>query len=88
MKVFRGREATCPACGRKSDTHTNAFGNAPPQPGMVAICFYCGTLLGFADDLSFRPLTRAEFDEAMADKRTKRMLIAHRDVLMKGKRFQ
>lgn len=88
MKTFRGPKSTCPACGRSSDAHTNAFGDQRPRPGMVAICFYCGTLLGFTNDLLLRPLTRAEYDEAMADKRTKRMLIAHRDMLMKGKPLQ
>lgn len=42
----------CPSCGRANDAATNANdAKARPKKGDVSICFYCGEILEFGDDL-------------------------------------
>jgi hypothetical protein len=43
------------------------MGEAEPLSGDLTICFYCGHLMAFADDLTLRALTDTEIIEAAGD---------------------
>lgn len=58
---------TC-RCGKPLNAATEAGPDeTPPNPGDLSMCFYCGYLHTFADDLTLRELTEAELDEFMRD---------------------
>jgi hypothetical protein len=58
----------CPNCGKKLDAATCVTDDgARPSPDDLTICFYCGHLMAFADDLSFRKLTDDEMHEIAGD---------------------
>lgn len=56
----------CLGCGKQLDG-ASACGGRGPQPGDTTICIYCGHLMAFADDLTFRALTDAEMIEIAGD---------------------
>lgn len=57
-------ETTCLGCGKSADAVSAPMDDdATPSPGDVTICIYCGYLMAFADDLSYRGLTEEEMDE-------------------------
>lgn len=60
----------CPNCGKRLDAAT-CFTDpaAKPAPGDLTICFYCGHLMAFADDLRVRQLTDPEMVEVAGDPR-------------------
>jgi hypothetical protein len=59
----------CLDCGRGVDTATAVDkGAARPTSGDIAICFYCGHVMAYADDeVNVRPLTDAEIVEIAGD---------------------
>jgi hypothetical protein len=63
----------CLDCGRINDAATgvdHAEGpDAAPQPGDVTVCFYCGHIMVFGDDLMLRNPTDAEIREIAGDAR-------------------
>jgi hypothetical protein len=48
------------SCGHLLDGATGMAHNDPPNPGDVSLCFYCGRLNIFNDDLTLRQATVAE----------------------------
>jgi len=61
-------EAECLRCRKKVDAASCvADGGAAPEPGDVTICIFCGYLMTFADDLSFRELTEEDILELPLD---------------------
>jgi len=52
--------SACLNCGIINDACTNLDEDARPDPGDFTICFKCGHLMVFADDLSLRKPTDAE----------------------------
>jgi len=61
-------EAECLRCRKKVDAASCiADDGAAPEPGDVTICIFCGYLMTFADDLSFRELTEEEILELPLD---------------------
>jgi hypothetical protein len=62
----------CPKCGHDNDAATgivkkNARNKIQPKPGDLALCFYCAHIMAYADDLSFRELTKDEERRAAHD---------------------
>lgn len=54
----------CRSCHRPLDGHTHAGeGKAVPAFGDLSICFYCGTVSKFGEDLSLIPLSSQELLE-------------------------
>ena len=60
---------TCPGCGRVNDlaTHAGEINAGGPQPGNLSICFQCGHLAMFCDDMSLRELTDEEMHDVAGD---------------------
>ena len=53
----------CPCCGVEVDRATNVdpeFGGIGPRVGDFSICFHCGALLNYNDDLTLRTSTAEE----------------------------
>ena len=64
----------CLKCGENNDAATgivdkHARNKLKPKPGDVMLCFNCGHVMMFADDLSFRELTDEERKHAATDDR-------------------
>ena len=57
----------CLKCGRVMPAVTGVGNNAAPDPGDAAICFDCGHIMVYADDLSFREATRGEIKALKGD---------------------
>lgn len=71
----------CPLCGYEIDRAGNASKSAtPPKPGDRSLCFECGGVLVFADDLSLRAPTFREFDETLCDREMMRLIHAWRQM--------
>ena len=66
MKQSSMQGRACLDCGVVVDMNANAEDRIP-TPGDMSVCMYCGHLMAFADDLSFRPLTDAEIVSAAGD---------------------
>lgn len=60
LKVFRSN-ALCPHCGFDSEIAMEMQQGTAPSPGDVSLCHACCGLSLFADDLTLRLPTRAEF---------------------------
>lgn len=57
---------TCPHCGEMADGVTAMNPGALPVPGSVGMCWYCGGLFLFADDLTLRAMDDAEMAAALS----------------------
>jgi hypothetical protein len=57
----------CLDCGKILDAATDAFGDEKPAPGDASICFHCGHIMAFADNLTLRPLTDEEIKQVAGD---------------------
>jgi len=79
----------CLACGNvldraseiKQDVATELEGN-PPTPDEYTICFNCGHIMAFDEELHFRELTEKEIFEVASNseiQKMKRMVIKFRD---------
>lgn len=53
----------CPGCGVVNDMATSAGGKNRPSPGSISICFRCGHISAFSEDMRLRELTDAEMHE-------------------------
>jgi hypothetical protein len=63
---MRIKQSECLSCGRPLNSTSCVDGSdAAPSPGDVTVCFYCGLVMIFTDDLSLRDLTRDEMLEAI-----------------------
>lgn len=47
---------TCPKCGRKTDRALHTQGKETPTSGDLSICFECGTLAEFDENLTLMPI--------------------------------
>jgi hypothetical protein len=54
------KKSSCPTCGKVFDSATCATGNEAPKPGDVTVCFGCGMILVFTEDMGVRPMTPSE----------------------------
>lgn len=67
--VTRTPECRCLACGKVLDALGTQDGKAMlPEPGNLAVCFYCGAVMIIADDLTVRGMTDDEMDDVIADR--------------------
>lgn len=65
MKTHQARlDAKCPKCGSSCDMATNADDQSrEPQPDDFSVCFQCGEINVYADDLSLKSLTPGDWAE-------------------------
>lgn len=73
-RTERTKPHRCLKCGENNDAATGvvdkqARNTLKPKPGDVMICFVCGHVMMFANDLSFRELTAEERTHAERDPR-------------------
>lgn len=66
MSVSRVPASACRRCGTKNDAASGPD-EKRPTPGAVSICWRCGTVALFADDLSLRAPTVEEVNELLDD---------------------
>jgi hypothetical protein len=59
----------CLNCGKHLDGASAINDDGMPSPGDITLCIYCGHIMAFADDLSFRELNDEEMHEVAGDKR-------------------
>lgn len=63
------RERKCLACQVVVDDASDARGEElQPGPGYITVCFYCGHIMAFDDDVNLRELTSEEMYEVAGDK--------------------
>ena len=64
MKLRNSRVplSTCPYCGALND-RASSLDDVIPEPGSCTVCFYCSMVSVFADDMSLRVITAAEWAE-------------------------
>lgn len=61
----------CPSCGKKLDAATAVSEAARPKDGDLTVCFYCGSILVFGENLS---LSVAKIDDGALDNATAQCL--------------
>lgn len=54
-------QAKCPACQKKADGFTSVGHDCKPKHGDLSVCYYCGEMLRYQEDLSLKKLTNKEF---------------------------
>ena len=64
-------ECRCLNCDEKLNT---VSGLSRPSPGDLNVCFRCGAVMMFADDLTVRPMSKQEVDALTADSETLSMI--------------
>jgi hypothetical protein len=57
----------CLHCDKVMDRATGHNNDEAPQPGAIAICAYCGHIMMFDNNLSFREITDAEAVDIAGD---------------------
>lgn len=58
----------CSNCHHAIESNTEVGGDSHlPTPGAISICFYCGQVCVFNDDLSLRKITEEEMDDLRAN---------------------
>jgi RNase P subunit RPR2 len=75
----------CPSCHKQLDAASSVDDNLRPEPGEITICLYCGHIMAFDDDLSFRELTSKEMIEVAGDPRILAIQRARQEVMKKSK---
>jgi hypothetical protein len=61
--------SNCIGCGKLVDAATPVdIKTVTPAPGDITICFYCGHIMVYADDLSLRNPTDVEMFELAGNK--------------------
>ena len=64
----RTPEAKCLRCEHKVDAVSHPTNDeVVPKPGDATVCLYCGYLMVFTDDMTFRELTEEELLEVPLD---------------------
>lgn len=51
----------CPNCKSVLNTCTGVNSDQNPSPGDITICFYCGSVLKFNDDMTLLELTTEDY---------------------------
>lgn len=74
----------CLGCGRQHHLHAQVMkhGDQPaaPSPGDCAVCFQCGYIMIYTDDIEFRKPTDEELAVIVADPRIGHMMREMREV--------
>lgn len=50
------KENRCPECNGKTDAATSIEGDYKPSGGDISLCFHCGAINQFSNDLSIVPI--------------------------------
>jgi hypothetical protein len=74
----------CPFCGYLSEAASTP-GDKSPEPGSIAVCMSCASVLVFDNDLLLRAMTQAEFADLHPDNR-KEILLIQRGIRMLDRR--
>lgn len=72
MKIGEAKNvvgSSCINCGKFNDAATAVGNDAKPKPCDVALCYYCGHIMAYGDDLKLRELTGAEMIQIAGDPR-------------------
>jgi hypothetical protein len=69
VRTTRIASLKCLDCGKDVDAATDPAGGAIPGPGDATICLYCGHIMIYTDQLTFRNPNDAEMYEIAGDKR-------------------
>ena len=69
MKTSDIPASPCLSCGKRNDATTSCFGDNVPSAGDVTVCFYCGHIMVFNNDLTLRNPTNAEIRHIAGDRR-------------------
>ena len=76
MKVSQTHtENVCRKCLKPLDAATHADGKSTPNAGDVSICFYCGTLSLYDDQLRLRQPTVDEMEVIISDEENWNMIL-------------
>lgn len=59
--------SNCPTCDKKLDAVSAEDGVESPQPGDITVCFYCGEILKFSNDMILEKLPQELFDSFEKD---------------------
>jgi hypothetical protein len=78
--------SACPDCGAVSNRPASYAANARPEPGDPTLCFACGALVVFADDLRLRLPTGAELIQLQSDPTVWRLIEAASAALIEKRR--
>lgn len=70
MKTTKLGTDYCPSCDGILDTCTSTDGEEVPSPGDVTLCFYCGEVLQFTDDMSTQILPDVVIDSFDEEQKT------------------
>jgi hypothetical protein len=57
----------CPSCSEKLDAATGHDGQGIPEAGDISVCFYCGTVLQFGENLTVHVASNATLQELPED---------------------
>jgi len=81
MKSKHIEAGPCPTCGKKLDGLTNPVDDdLDQQPGDVSICFHCGTILVFNENLELVPCSDENLEELDEDSRV--LIFAIREAIL------
>lgn len=61
MQTTRLEMNYCPSCGKELDAATSVEKEARPKPGDISICFYCGSINTFQEDLKLQQMGPQEY---------------------------
>jgi hypothetical protein len=78
--------SACPDCGAVSNGAASYGSNSRPEPGDPTLCFACGALLMYADDLRLRLPTGAELIQLQSDRTVWRLIEAASAALIEKRR--
>jgi hypothetical protein len=82
MKSKQIDGGTCPTCGKTLDGLTNPVDDdLDMHPGDISICFYCGTILVFNEELQLVPCTDEYLNDL--DEAPRELLFQIRESILK-----
>lgn len=67
--ALRLKPSLCISCGKTLDAASCLEDGSRPKPGDITVCFYCGQVMAFDNDLGLRHLTEPESKEVENDER-------------------
>jgi hypothetical protein len=73
----------CTGCGKVLDMAACVDGDYSPEPGNITVCFTCGHLMAYNNNLKLRDLTDKEIIEVAGDRRIIAMQKARSTVMKK-----
>ena len=61
------KPSICPTCGKILDAVSAEDGTGSPEPGDITVCFYCGEILNFSDDMILEKISQELIDSFEKD---------------------